>query len=346
MRKIDTPPPGHLKQTDLARDDRFARAVLEAAPTIIYVYDLKQERRIFQSRRMKELLGHTSSPGSSGDGEWKDLIHADDRSSYADHRARLKKIQDGEVLSWEFRMRDSNGDWRWFLGRDVLLERDSSNAPRLIVGCASEVTEQKTADELKDIVVSEMRHRAKNLTTVIEALGRQSRPKNNPEVSAHFDTFVGRLKAMLSTGDIILASRERMADLLAVSETTLSPFRTDETSHRLSIKGPPVMLSEQTAGGLALAFHELATNAVKYGALSGASGSISLSWSMHKSAQANLVVIEWKEHGGPRVTPSNYEGFGTRLVRYSISREPGADVRIDMNPDGLYCRIQFEQAKG
>ncbi|HYV04380.1 MAG TPA: HWE histidine kinase domain-containing protein [Blastocatellia bacterium] len=345
MRKSDAPSRGQSQRTTAALDDRFARAVLEAAPTIIYVYDLKLERRIFQSRRMKEHLGHASSPDLPSEGEWRELFHPDDAANYASHRAGLTKIRDGEVMSWEFRMRDGNGDWRWFLGRDVLLERDPAGAPRLIVGCASEVTEQKTAEELKDILMSEMRHRAKNLTAVIEALSRQSRPKDNPEVSAHFDTFVGRLRAMLSTGDIILSSRERMADLLAVSEATLSPFRTDETSHRLSIKGPPITLSEQTAGGLALAFHELATNAVKYGALSGASGSISLSWSISKSHQASMVVIEWREQGGPQVTASNYEGFGSRLVRYSVSREPGADVRIDMNPDGLYCRIQFQLVK-
>jgi two-component sensor histidine kinase len=213
----------------------------------------------------------------------------------------------------------------------------------LVVGCASEVTEQKAAEEFKEVIASEMRHRAKNLTAVIEALSRQSRPKDKPEVGAYFDIFVGRLSALLNTGDLILASRTRLADLRAVSESALLPFHSPEVSSRVTIDGPAVMLNEQTAGGLALAFHELATNAVKYGALGSAAGTISLSWTLRQSGLKNLVVIEWKECGGPTMSPSTYEGFGTKLMRYSVSREPGADVRIDMNPDGLYCRIQFEQ---
>jgi PAS domain S-box-containing protein len=344
VRKGDTPTNVRSRQAVGALDGEFAREVLEAAPAIIYVYDLKLERRIFQTRRMSELLGHAPPSDSSAKGEWSKLIHPDDEVQYTIHRTQLNEIRDGQVMSWEFRMRDSNGDWRWFLGRDVLLKKDSSGAARLVVGCASEVTEQKAAEELKDIVAGEMRHRAKNLSAVIEALSRQSRPKDKPEVGAYFDTFVGRLTALLATGDLVLSSRMRLADLRAVSEAALLPFRSPETIGRVTIDGPAVTLTEQTAGGLALAFHELATNAVKYGALSSAAGAVSLSWSRRQSGSGDLIVIEWKERGGPKVSASSYEGFGSKLIRYSVSREPGSDVAIDINPEGLSCRMQFEQA--
>lgn len=343
-RKPDTPASARSHQAVEALDGKFAREVLEAAPAIIYVYDLRQERRVFQTRRMSELLGHAPPSDTSAKGEWSKLIHPDDEVHYSIHRAQLNDIRDDQVMSWEFRMRDSNGDWRWFLGRDVLLKRDPNGAARLVVGCASEVTEQKAAEELKDIVAREMRHRAKNLSAVIEALSRQSRPKDKPEVGAYFDTFVGRLTALLNTGDIILASRLRLADMREVSETALTPFRSPELLDRLTIDGPAITLTEQTAGGLALAFHELATNAVKYGALSSTAGTVALSWSRRQSGSADLIVIEWKERGGPKVSVSSYEGFGSKLIRYSVSREPGGDVQIDMNPEGLYCRIQFEQS--
>src|SRR5579871_3801060 len=175
LSKDDRPRSVGRDRVGKAIDAEFAREVLEAAPAIIYVYDLKLERRIFQTRRMSELLGHAPLSDGAAKGEWSSLIHPEDEVHYSIHRAQLNDIRDGQVMSWEFRMRDSSGEWRWFLGRDVLLKRDSRGSARLVVGCASEVTEQKAAEELKDIVASEMRHRAKNLTAVIEALSRQSR---------------------------------------------------------------------------------------------------------------------------------------------------------------------------
>jgi two-component sensor histidine kinase len=242
-------------------------------------------------------------------------------------------------------MRAANGEWRWFTSRDALMSSDPDGKPLLIAGSASDVTQQKRAEELKDLMAGEMRHRAKNLAAVVDAIGRQSRPKNNPVAAAHMDTFLGRLMTLLNTGDVVLASASRTADLGTVLETALRPFTPDDATRRVTLTGPLVDVGEHSAGGLALAAHELATNAVKYGALSVPDGKVVLSWSVTPQNGAKKIVLEWRETGGPLVTPPDGVGFGTRVVKQSIAHEPNSHVALDYKPEGLCCRFEFKTAR-
>jgi len=139
----------------------------------------------------------------------------------------------------------------------------------------------------------------------------------------------------------VLSSTARTAELRAVIEATLAPFASANVTSRVSLDGPAVTLSEHTAGGLALAFHELATNAVKYGALSVETGSIAVKWTL----DAATFSMEWKESGGPLVRQPAQEGFGGMVIRQSIARERGAKITIDYLPEGLSCRFEYEAGK-
>lgn len=332
---------GSAASTSVPAD--LALGILSAAPIILYVYDVQNERSIFQNRRFSELLGHPAEDPTVN--EWQLFIHSDDAARFPEHRRKLKTITPGETMHWNFRMRAANGEWRWFMSKDALMRSDESGKPLLIIGSAADITQQKRAEELKDLLAGEMRHRAKNLAAVVEAIARQSRPKNNPVAAAHMDTFLGRLMTLLNTGDVVLASAARTADLGAVLKLALQPFMSDEGPRRITVNGPLVDLSEHTAGGLALAAHELATNAVKYGALSVAEGKVAVSWSVIPKGDAKKVVLDWRESGGPSVTPPEKPGFGTRVVRQSVAHEPGAQVTLDYKPDGLHCRFEFEPGR-
>jgi PAS domain S-box-containing protein len=330
-------PPQHI-------DAALARQVLETAPAVIYVYDLKRETGVFQNRRFGELLGHPPSeqPHAS---EWMAHIHPEDAKQFPAHRERLRAIRPGETLVREFRMRDASGDWRWFLSRDALLSYDDDARPLLIVGSASEITEQKRAEQHKELLADEMRHRARNLVSIVQAIGRMSRPKNQPEVNKYIDTFMGRLLTLLNTGGIVLSSTARTADLRAIIEATLAPFGSENILPRVSIDGPCVSLSEHAAGGLALAFHELATNAIKYGALRAEAGAISIKWTLTTSGDDALFEMEWKETGGPPVQPPTSEGFGAMVIRQSVARERAGRIVLDYLPEGLSCRFEFTIAR-
>jgi len=341
---IDTVPQDKLQDaahsSSLALDAELACRVLEAAPTILYVYDIQKEQSVFQNRRIGDLLGHPPAQDPERAG-WPAFIHPDDALRFPEHRERLKKMQPGQMLSWEFRMRDVNGKWRWFLSRDSLLSSDDAGNPLLIVGSASDITEQKLAEQHKELLADEMRHRARNLVSIVQAIGRMSRPKNQPETNKYIDTFMGRLLTLLNTGEIVLSSASRTADLEAVVQTTLAPFRSESGPTRITTGGPTVALLERTAGGLALALHELATNALKYGALSVETGTASLAWMVSDQNSKRHFSMEWNEVGGPRVSVPPSEGFGGMVIRQSVARETDGRVTIDYLPEGLRCRLEF-----
>lgn len=334
----DGAPPGATEWT-WPLGPQLAQAALEKAPSIIYIYDVKAEKSIFQNRRFAELLGHPLGE-TEPQNDWRHYIHEEDVLAFPEHRERLKAIKPGDVLSWVFRMRHSSGDWHHFAARDVLLEADPDGTPRLIVGSAANVSEQKATEERKNLLLGEMRHRARNLVAIIDAIGRQSMPRDKPEVTQFFEAFMGRMRALLDTADAVLSSEHRMADLRAVADTALAPFVNGDAP-RVNVQGPPVLVSENAAGNLALALHELATNATKYGALSRAEGSVALSWNVESvPGGRHNVALEWRERGGPQVAPPSREGYGSRVIKNAL-RGSGSDVALEFRPEGVHCRIKF-----
>jgi two-component sensor histidine kinase len=209
---------------------------------------------------------------------------------------------------------------------------------------ARDITSRRQAQEQQDLLIGEMKHRTRNFVAVIDAIARQSRPNDAPEAAAHLDVFVARLRALLCTGEIVVDSRARRASLRQLFELTLQPFVDPNRASAVSIEGPFVEVSEETAGGLALAVHELATNALKYGALKSPEGTVSLTWSVDA---AGRTIIDWKERGtlGVAAEPTR-RGFGSRVIRSAVAREPKGTTTVTYEPDGLRCRFAFDAASG
>jgi len=318
----------------------LAHRVLETVPNILYVYDLKTGRSVFQNRSFGEFLGLDGATGTELDA-WKALLHPDDAPNFDLHRTHLQSIRPGQTLSWEFRIRDSTGAWRWFMAKDVLIQSEADGTPHLIVGSASDVTEQKQAEENKDLLLEEIRHRTRNLTTLIDAIARQSLPKNAPAVEAYYKTYIARLRALFAAVELVFASKSRVADLRAVFRSALEPFEDGLGPQRIALGGPPVRAPEEIAGGIALAIHELATNATKYGGLSRAGGTVALHWTSEPRGDHIHTVVIWKERGGPLVSAPSREGFGTRVIRHAASRARDGKVALVFEPDGLRCTIAF-----
>jgi PAS domain S-box-containing protein len=308
----------------------FARAVLEATPAVVYVYDVQAEKSVYQNRRLSELLGHApdASPALT---EWQSFIHPDDATRFPVHRARLKTIKDGETLIWEYRLRASDGSWRWFQSRDVLLSKDAAGRPLLVVGNSADISEQKETQARHALLVGELRHRSKNFGAVVQAIARQTAPKDIT-AAVPFNLLVARLMTLLNMGELVLEREPRVARLKTVLETTLKPFVGRQ--ERIAIDGPDAALVEESAGALALAMHELATNAVKYGALANQDGMISVAWT-RDGGSAELV---WKERHGPLVRAPRADGFGMRVIKGGAQ---GGKVTVAFEPDGLSCRFEL-----
>lgn len=316
---------------DTVRDpssDAFARAVLEGTPAVIYVYDVKTEKSVYQNRRLGELLGHPPEAASALT-EWQAFIHPDDAVRFPGYRKRLKTIKPGETITWEYRLRAHDGTWRWFMSRDVLLSSDEAGKPLLVVGNASDISGQKAAEARHELLAGELRHRSKNFAAIVNAIARQTAPKD-PKAAEPFNAFVARLMTLLKTGDLVLETEPRVAPIKELLQETLKPFvgRKD----RISFDGPPAALVEEAAGALALAVHELATNALKYGALSVPDGKIQVQW----TREGERAILAWNEKEGPPVSAPTRDGFGMRVIRQGA---PGGNVEMNFSPGGLVCRF-------
>lgn len=207
---------------------------------------------------------------------------------------------------------------------------------------ARDITDRRRLIEQQDLLLSEMKHRVRNLAAVINALARQSQPRGEPAVEAFLTKFLGRLDSLLSTGQLVVASSTRKADLRQVLEHVLRPFINPSKTSPINVDGPPLVLQEKTCGALALATHELATNALKYGALKRRNGRVSVKWSAQPDAAGTHVRLEWRETGGPKTpTKPKRQGFGTRVIRSAVSHERGGTTDIHFEPGGLFCRFEF-----
>ncbi|MGC8535289.1 MAG: HWE histidine kinase domain-containing protein [Rhizomicrobium sp.] len=205
------------------------------------------------------------------------------------------------------------------------------------------VAAQHDADRIQiaqsDLVLAESRHRLKNLIAIIGALAKNSRRPNETSIEAYLTRFLGRLYALGEAADQMLARRHADVEIRELITATLKPFMSEKG--RLSLEGPRLLVSAQTGGSLALAVHELATNALKYGALSRPSGTVALSWQIRTESGGERLVLSWREAGGPSVRQPDEEGFGSRLIRMTAANEKEAAVELCFAAEGLACTISF-----
>jgi two-component sensor histidine kinase len=148
------------------------------------------------------------------------------------------------------------------------------------------------------------------------------------------DAFLARLFALSSQHDLLTLDNWEGASFEGVVRRALRPYREDNNA-RFTIEGPAVHLDPKRALALGMGFHELATNAARYGALSNDSGEVHVIWTVDPDGKA--LNLRWEEQGGPPVQEPLRRGFGLRLIEHGLGREIAGDVRLDFKPDGLVC---------
>jgi PAS domain S-box-containing protein len=198
-----------------------------------------------------------------------------------------------------------------------------------------DVTERNRADEEKDVLLAETRHRMRNQLAVVRALARQTRAAGRTG-EEYRDAFLGRLEALARAQDVSLAGGPA-TDLAEVVSRALEPI----AAGRLRVEpGPTVRLARAQVLPLGLILHELATNALKHGALSAPGGAVRVTWDTPAGADgAKLLLLDWHEEGGPPVAPPGRRGFGTRLIEFSAGTDLGGGAELHFEPGGLHARI-------
>jgi two-component sensor histidine kinase len=212
---------------------------------------------------------------------------------------------------------------------------DSSGAVSGIFVEGSDVTDQVHAEEQQQLLIRELQHRVQNtLATVQGILGATAR--SSLSVSDFQQAFSARLVALGKTHAILTESERQIATVSSLLRLELEPYD-DATGRRIRLDGPTVGLPANLAVLVGLAFHELATNAAKYGALSDIAGILTVTWRVEVEPGRSALHILWTEQNGPSVVPPTREGFGSRLLNKALPAQAGARVKLDFAPDGLHA---------
>jgi two-component sensor histidine kinase len=196
---------------------------------------------------------------------------------------------------------------------------------------ARDISDRKRAEEQKNLLLFEMKHRIKNTLATVQALARQTMRSVSPEERA---AFMGRLQSLASAHDLLVSEQWNRALLSDIVQSALNAFQ-EKHRERFLIEGPNnVWLDSDKSLAVAMALHELATNSVKYGALSNFSGRVSVAWELLPNTKPARVKLHWKERGGPPVKLPEHKGFGSRLLSHSLGGDP---PQMDFDPRGLEC---------
>ena len=252
------------------------------------------------------------------------LIHPEDL-------ARIEKIirkgaSEGNTFQTEVRIVRPDGQTRWCICAAAMTVDTLGNVARAS-GVTIEITELKEAEARRTLLVREVDHRARNALAIVQSIVRMTKSKS---IDSYVSTVEGRIAALSTAHALLAESRWEGASLNRLVDEELAPYR-DGEAERITIAGPAVFLKPETAQIIALVLHELATNAVKYGALSDAAGKVNLSW----QCEQNKLSLQWEETGGPPVTPPTIRGYGTKVISASIQQQLSGKATFDWRPQGL-----------
>lgn len=247
----------------------------------------------------------------------------------------LQRAMRGEsATDEEFTLAFADGSERHLLWSATAL-RDERGAVVGAVAAALDITERKRAERHQRLLIHELNHRVKNTLATVQSIAAQSL-RGSPSAGPVREAFEARLMALSRAHDVLTRESWEGASLREIVEGAVSPFRGPGEA-RFRLVGPDLRVAPRTALALAMSLHELGTNAVKYGALSGPEGEVAVEWSIEDGGSLRL---SWRETGGPPVAPPTRRGFGTRLVERQLAAEFGGAVSLEFRPEGVVCAIE------
>jgi len=258
------------------------------------------------------------------------LIHPEDWGRLQTTLDHL--LKDRKPSQNEFRVKRPNGDVRWCIGTAAPSVDAAGHVVR-VSGVTVDITDRKIAEERQALLAREVDHRAKNALALVQSIVRLTRAS---DIATYTTAVEGRIRALSRAHTILSLSRWQGADIRGIVEEELEPYRVGETVKAVA-HGPNVSLQPAAAQSVALALHELVTNAAKYGALSSVSGRVELTWELTE----DTLVRRWTEAGGPPTQPPSSPGFGTRIITASVEGQLGGQAVFDWQPQGLQCVLSM-----
>lgn len=269
---------------------------------------------------------------------WLDAIHPDDRG--ATQAAWDVARRTGEYHA-EHRVRcNPDGDYRWHQTRARPTRDGGQSDASEWVGTMTDIHDLRTLQDRQQVILAELQHRTRNLLAVTQAIASQTRraARTLDEFTTEFES---RLRALSRVQALLAQAEHHDVDLhdLVKAELTAHGDGVEDESTR--IEGPPAALPGTSAQAIGLALHELATNAVKYGALGQPDGKLEVVWREETDGNRRRVVLNWTETGVamPHDGTTRRKGYGTELIQRALPYQLGAETRLEFEPDGVRCTI-------
>ncbi|MBS7670965.1 chemotaxis protein CheB [Croceicoccus gelatinilyticus] len=321
-----------LREQQTARESLVLSLAIKTAEMGVWQFD-PETRGVVWDERLREMIGKQRSRSQPTADAFFGMMHPDDLERV--QTALNRTIEEGVAFKEEFRLTRPDEREIWLIGRgERIVEGDRST----VVGINADITDRKVAEEQNRFVMRELDHRVKNVLAIILSIAKIT-GANAEDFATFIGSFDKRLHAMARTHSLLAEARWQGARLRSLV--------TDELAHssennEIVVDGPDVDLSPASAQNLSMALHELATNALKYGSLSVPGGKLSIGWSWEsREAEERVLLFQWKETGGPRVTAPHKKGFGSTVIERILRAQLGAESKIEYDPDGLdvICRI-------
>ncbi|QND51685.1 PAS domain-containing protein [Phyllobacterium sp. 628] len=265
------------------------------------------------------------------------LAHVSDAAAMADIRANFAKHSDhdSEIL---YRRKDGSEFWA-----AIFISPVTDEAGKIVQHFASFVDLTKHKEELANSkkLIEELNHRVKNTLSTVQSIVWQALRMDSDSKTIQ-EAIESRLQALSRSHNLLTRQNWKDTGLFDVITDALEPFGiTGGRAERIIIKGGNVLFSPKIALALSIAVHELATNAVKYGAFSNETGSVSIGWEIKEALDGRRLHLKWQEKNGPVVAQPLRRGFGSRMIETGLAHEVGGTVRLEYPTEGLLCTMNF-----
>ncbi len=263
-------------------------------------------------------------------GEIHSRIHKDDWGGVCTNVENLLKPQTKDVIELKHRVVHQDGSIVWVNARKLITFGlvDGKEVPISGLIAIQDITELKSNEGRVNLLLGEVNHRAKNLLTVVQSIARMTARRG--DMATFVDRFSDRLASLSANQDLIVENLWTDVVLEKLVFAHLNPFM-EKAAGRVEVEGVAMKVPANVAQAIGMALHELATNALKYGALSNDVGKVNIRWRKFK----DKFMIEWVESGGPEVVPPTETGFGERVINQMAAQSLHGDVSLTYNPEGV-----------
>ena len=313
----------HRASAELKRTTALFETIIKMTPDLIYVKDLDSKALL---RNPAALFGKS----------WDEVVGREEAEWHRDPQEAAQVVaNDRKVIEAGVSMQFEE-QFTTPLGLRTLLStksplRDGEGKIVGTIGVSTDITEREGRARHIEFIMRELSHRSKNLLAIIQSVARQSilQSSSLEDFERH---FTARLASLASLHDLLVQEEWRGASLRDIAHTQIGPFAGD----RMTLEGPQLLLKPDIAQVMSMIFHELSTNAAKYGALSNTEGTITVAWRV----VGTQLSLRWQEAGGPPVPPPSRKGFGTLVLERIALQIPQAKIAYEFRPEGVVWSLE------